>query len=196
MSDSIWIGVLGSEGTTITRTMPGERSAEPEIAEIPQSLRRSTGLGVEVLAKAVGVSKVTYHKWLKGAGISEDSKDRLSALLQTFAVLASIRTDLRRFLDRQTPAGTPLELLAQQKDALVIGLALRGDVDFVERPPMVSEGTLGLSPVRPIGWATAVDRERLEDFRPSGAFDEPADVPEEDEPIGVEAVFFGTHRPA
>ncbi|MGP6156730.1 MAG: hypothetical protein ACLPYS_04300 [Vulcanimicrobiaceae bacterium] len=181
--DAAGIGVLTESRTTLALTAPLQPVAQPDPAELPQRLKHETGLPIEVLAKAVGVSKVSYHKWLNGAGISAESRERLGELLDTLNVLAAIKPNLRQFLDRQTAAGTPLELLIQRKDAVVIGLALQVAVTYSAGG--ASAPRSGLRRVRSLGWARTLDRERLEDLSPSASADEAADAPDEGEPSAV-----------
>jgi hypothetical protein len=187
LRDSVGITVLNNQ---VAWNAPLERPGEPDVADLPYLLKQRTGLAIEILAKAVGVSKVTYHKWLNGAGISEESRDRLVEIQSTLAALVSIRPGLRRFLDLQTPLGTPLELLSRRQDALVLGLATRGDQIFDETPFGAGPQREGLRRVRPIGWSRSVERDRREELSPSAAQDEEVEALIEGEPLAVGYVLF------
>jgi len=188
--DSIGIGVLNDQGTSIAWTTPLDRAIQPDVSDLPHLLKQQTGLAVEVLAKCAGVSKVTYHKWLNGAGISEESRDRLIELRDTLSTLSAVRPDLRHFLDMRTAAGTPLELLSGRQDAFVVGLATRGDQSFDDVGTIESLEHVGLHRTRPIAWARSVDRGRLEDFNPRTRGDETVERDSEGEPLSVSFVLF------
>ena len=158
----------------------------PEASSLPELLRRETGLPIETLARAIGVSKVTYHKWLNGAGISEESQERLRRVRSVLGSVLNMKPALRVFLHSSTPLGTPLHLLSQGKDATVLGLAAHGDALFVETAPPAE----GPHRIRRIGWAESVDRDRLEDSYPPATLEENAIFDLESEPaICVSALF-------
>jgi hypothetical protein len=191
LRDSVGIGVLNDQGTSISWTTPLDRAVASDVEDLPHLLKQQTGLAIEVLAKCAGVSKVTYHKWLNGAGISQESRDRLIELQDTLGTLTALRRDLRDFLDMRTPAGTPLELLSSRQDAFVVGLATRGDRSFnkdVGGSESLAHG--GLRRTRPIGWARSLDRGRLEDFSPRVREDEAIERDTEAEPLSVSFVLF------
>lgn len=190
LRDSIGIGVLNDQGTSIAWTMPLDRAITSDVADLPHLLKRQSGLAIEVLAKCVGVSKVTYHKWLNGAGISQESRDRLIELQDTLSTLTAVRRDLRDFLDMRTPAGTPLELLSNRQDAFVVGLATRGDQSFADVAVSETLEHAGLHRPRPIGWTRSLDRGRLEDFSPRMREDQTVDRDTEGEPLSVSFVLF------
>jgi DNA-binding XRE family transcriptional regulator len=173
--------VWGGTGATlpIARANPA--------SNLPDLLRSETGLPIETLAKAVGVSKVTYHKWLNGAGISEESYERLLDVRNLLAAVIDMKPALRAFLHSPTPIGTPLELLSQKMDAAVLGFAARGEVAFTGPQAASPEG---LHTVRRIGWSQSVDRDRLEDAYPEAAFEEDAIAGDESEPTVFACVLF------
>jgi transcriptional regulator with XRE-family HTH domain len=185
--DAAGIGIFSESRTTLPLTM---RIAQHGVdwADLAQILKQKTGLAIEVLAKAAGVSKVSYHKWLNGAGLSEESRQRLTELLDTFGVLRQAQPDLRRFLDQSTAAGTPLELLAARKDALAIGIALKGTGSVQRRATYPVDGTL--KRVRSLGWATQIDRNRLEDLSPGARPDVATPTTDEGEPRSVGYALF------
>lgn len=186
--DAAGIGIFSESRTTLPLTTPVAQQGVPDRADLAQILKHKTGLAIEVLAKAAGVSKVSYHKWLNGAGLSEDSRERLAELLDTLMVLRQAQPDLRRFLDQSTAAGTPLELLAARKDVLAIGIALKGPGLVERRATHAAEGAL--KRVRSLGWATQIDRNRLEDLSPSAMPDIATPARDEGEPLSVGYALF------
>ena len=95
---------------------------------LPLRLREASGLSVTTLAQLAGVSKVTYHKWLKGEGISETNASRLAGLLGTLRELRDLRGEgLSEFLETRGSLGRPIELLQRGDVDVVLGLALRTD---------------------------------------------------------------------
>ena len=119
----------------------------------------SGNLPIDMLARLVHVSRMRYHEWLNGQGISDDNAARLSDLIAAFQALGSVRgLNLRTFLETPGPAGTPLSLLEQGEMATVVGLALRPVAAHPE-PVTVTEtarqvsGTSGwLQPARRLTW--------------------------------------------
>ncbi len=97
-----------------------------ESDNIPQVLRDITGLPVETLASLANVSRNAYYKWLDGGGVSDEHISRLTGLLDTFQTLHDLLgSGLREFLETDSPAGRPIDLLANGDSSAVIGLALR-----------------------------------------------------------------------
>jgi hypothetical protein len=185
--DAIGLSSLASSGTAIARTFR-DSSVSLDVSDLPALLRSSNGLPIETLATLVGVTKVTYHKWLNGSGIAEDSQQRLRELAVLLPTLRTFRPDLRAFLATSTRLGTPLDLLAERRDSLVVGLASRraGLAPHMERTPRV-----GLRKVRPLGGSRALDRDKLEDFAPRLIAETPFDPYEEGEPITAGSATFG-----
>lgn len=106
---------------------PGDEMVE-DPAFLPMRLREVSGLSVTTLAQLAGVSKVTYHNWLKGEGISEANASRLAGLLEALRELRELQGEsLGEFLETRSILGRPLELLQRGDVDAVLGLALRLD---------------------------------------------------------------------
>jgi hypothetical protein len=143
-------------------TMVPVMSAPPVTARVhetrylPLELRVVSGLPVDILARLVGVSRMRYHEWLRGAGISDTKAARLVDLLATFRTLQTLRgPDLRTFLETHGPAGQPLTLLERGDSAAVIGLALRAPM-LANTAPVVSDAAHRTSDVP--GWVRPARR--------------------------------------
>ncbi len=187
--------------TALVLAAPQEDEDEDR-AILPARLREVSGLPVTALAQVAGVSKVTYHNWLKGEGISDENAARLAELLGTFRLLRDLRgTGLPQFLESAGPAGRPLDLLLREEAEAVIGLALQpASVGAIE--PVVADAvweTSGLSgwlqPVRRLDWgAPRLTDGELQDtlaslnLRPWA--DEDAPIDGGDEPAFVAHVQF------
>jgi len=52
-----------------------------EITDLANSLRESSGLDVESLAQIFKVSRVTYHRWLRGLPVSKGNRDYILEIL-------------------------------------------------------------------------------------------------------------------
>ncbi len=168
-------------------------------------LRTVSGhLPIETLARLVGVSRMSYHKWLNGAGITDTHADRLSDLIAVFRVVgAEHGSALRAFLETTTPAGQPLTLLEQGKSTIVIGLALRSPIVPPAPPPVSDEArrvsrTPGwLRPARRLSWSSPLRttlereeaRERLSPRALPEAPDEGASEDEDAVAVGVARAF-------
>jgi hypothetical protein len=90
-------------------------------------LRAISRLPVETLADLVGVSRVRYHKWLKGEGASQLHAARLAALVDTFGSLRELLGEkrLRAYLRSDTGPMAPIRLIKEGKSELAVSLALR-----------------------------------------------------------------------
>jgi len=146
---------------------PEEEEDDP--AFLPMRLREVSGLPVALLARLVGVSKVAYHNWLKGEGISEANSARLAGLLETLRALHDLRgPGLGEFLETRGTLGRPIELLQRGDTDTVLGLALR-PVSTVANPPIVADDSWAasglegwISPVASLNWgATRSTEEAL-----------------------------------
>lgn len=101
-----------------------------EIADLASSLRESSGLDVEALAQIFQVSRVTYHRWLKGLPISKKHRDYLLEIRPLFEEAAqrlgspaSVGTWL---LTPVSPGGKkPIEYLVEKQYDLFRGFLLR-----------------------------------------------------------------------
>ncbi len=145
----------GGLDTALISAGPQEDEDE-EQATLPARLREVSGLSVTALAQVAGVSKVTYHNWLKGEGISDENAARLAELLETFRSLRDLRgPELARFLETPGPAGRPLDLLTRGNTKAVIGLALNPAVTEPAEPDVADAvwAATGLS-----GWLQPVSR--------------------------------------
>lgn len=113
-------------------------------------LREISGLPVAMLAQLAGVSRVTYHNWLKGEGISETNISRLAGLLEALRELREIRSEeLGEFLETPGELGSPIELLQHGDTDAVLGLALR-PANTVASPPVVADDIWTVSGLE--GW--------------------------------------------
>lgn|GEM_PF-1166453 len=154
----------GERETTMPALMPaisipdtGEMARDART--LPLDVRTESELPVETLARLVGVSRMRYHEWLRGAGISEENARRLGELLDVFRTVRALRGDgFRTFLETAAAGGQPLALLEGGDDAAVIGLAMRTPV-ATAAAPLVSEaarhssGVPGwLRPARRLAW--------------------------------------------
>lgn len=179
-------GVIQDSGTTVPQTIV-EPSGVVDVSQLPSMLKRSTGLPIDMLAAIVGVTKVTYHKWLRGGGIAEESHERLQELAELLPTLLSFRADLRDFLKTPLAIGSPVELLAQRQDATVVGLALRHGV---VAPLELATSGAGLRQVRPLGTRPAINREALERFAPRAITEVEAEPLEDESDIDPTAIGF------
>jgi transcriptional regulator with XRE-family HTH domain len=158
------------------QTRTGLETAEPppdmqgdedeELVLLPARLREVSGLSVTMLAQLAGVSKVTYHNWLRGERVSEANLARLTHLDDTLRNLHELRgAGLGDFLEMTTPLGRPIELLQQGDVEVVLGLALRPDRVEVSSPAVAdaiweASGLQGwIQPVASLDW----DAPRLTD---------------------------------
>ena len=64
------ISLDASQGSSLSRK-------GNEIADLANRLRESSGLDVESLAQIFKVSRVTYHRWLRGLPVSKRHRDYL-----------------------------------------------------------------------------------------------------------------------
>jgi hypothetical protein len=129
--------------------------AEPNPAA---TLRDISGLSPDILAQLIGVSRITYFKWLKGGGIRAGNAAHLARLLTIFRAMRDARgAGLPEFLATAGVAGRPLDLLLQGNNDLALGLALR----IPSRPQSTAisgqarqaSGVPGwLRPVSRLGW--------------------------------------------
>lgn len=88
-------------------------------------LRQLTGLSVEALARMLGVSRVSYHNWLAGRGITPEKKGRLYKLLAVlWRAKERFGDDLGEWmLSPPAPgAAAPVRLLEEEKDDVVAAL--------------------------------------------------------------------------
>lgn len=154
-------------GLSTDYPLPDElEEEEDEPAFLPIRLREVSGLPVVMLAQLAGVSKVTYHNWLKGEGISEANAFRLADLLDVLRELRDLRgAGLADFLETNGPLGRPIELLQRGDVDAVLGLALH-PTGIEMRPAAVDDAVWAASglggwiqPVGSLNW----DAPRLTD---------------------------------
>lgn len=163
-----------------TRPDPLAQSRETRSLSPAEELRELTGLSVESLARMLGVSRVSYHNWLAGRGITQEKKTRLYKLL---ALLWRARERFGDGLDAwllspPVPGSpTPLSLLEKEEDDQVLGLlilrpALRAPVSIAtmaaSRRAVEASGVAAWQLKAPpvLGWTSSKDqvlaeRERL-----------------------------------
>lgn len=112
---------------TLSIQIPPDSDAEDITdREAAIELRNESGLSVDALARMAKVSRVTYHKWLAGSGVSQENAQRLRNLLATFRTLHGILGgSLPEFLEQDGDLGKPIELLEHGDFAAAIGMALR-----------------------------------------------------------------------
>ncbi len=104
---------------------------------VVEELLAVADLPKETVAHLAGVSRQALHKWVTGGGMAVGKTAHLEAVLATIQRLQELRgSDLRAFLETPTPAGRPLDLLADGDTRAVIGLALR------QRAPLVPPSTV------------------------------------------------------
>ncbi len=149
-----------------TACMPVNQPEEEEQTLLPVRLREVSRLPVATLAQLVGVSRVTYHNWLKGEGISEGNAFRLAGLLDVLRALHDLCGEgLGEFLEARGSLGRPIELLLRGETDAVLGLALRpANVEtfspIVEAAVWETSGLQGwIQPVASLNW----DAPRLTD---------------------------------
>lgn len=149
------------------------RGPEVEGQILAASLRTLSSLPVETLARLLGVSKVTYHKWLRGHGMHPEHAAQIDRLLAAFETISVVRPgDIRQFLERQSREGRPLDLLKRGDLDAAVGLALRQQ--HQERPGILlsdearSTSDLGgwFRSVGPLGWGQAplADHARIDEL--------------------------------
>lgn len=131
------------------------RSEELDVSSyLANELRDISGLSQDQLAQLAGVSRMTFHKWLKGEGISSDHVVRVSELIETFRTLRSILGGgVRDFIMRDTSIGKLVDLLLRGEPTAVIGLALLAPPN-APGPSLLSEEAHRISGVP--GWLSAV----------------------------------------
>jgi len=179
--------VTGDAGTVFPQTVI-EASGEIDVSQLPMVLKRSTGLPIDMLATIVGVTKVTYHKWLRGGGIADDSHQRLKELADILPTLQYIRPNLREFLKTSQGIVSPMQLLIDRKDVAVVGLALRGGPAISLETPSAKTG---LRQVRPLGNRRRLNREALERFAPRAVAEIETEPLEHESDIDPATVGFG-----
>lgn len=127
--------------------------------DLPAALREVSGLPIAALAQLVGVSRMRYHEWLNGSGISDDRAARMTKLHEDFVALRSLLgPDIRSFLEASSPHGSPLDLLRSGDSPSVIGLALRRPTanpnpqHISDEARQISGVASWLRPVRRLAW--------------------------------------------
>lgn len=175
---------------------PDEEATDEEL-DLPVSLKAVSGLPVHTLAGLVGVSRVSYHKWLRGRGVSDEHRARLSALHDDFITLRTLLgSEMSHALETPGPHGTPLDLLRSGARDEAIGLALRRP-SSLPAPERVSDearrasGIGGwLRPVPRLAWSdstldAAAMSSRLEELSPRALPEAPTPVLDEDADDGA-----------
>ncbi len=153
--------LVGVTDTIVPLASAATATGMDETRYLPLELRVVSDLPVETLAHLVGVSRMRYHEWLRGAGISDEKLARLVDLITAFRTLRELDIpDLRTFLETPGPAGRPLTMLERGDTAAVIGLALRAP-RLTDAAPIVSDAAHRASgvpgwvrPARHLAWET------------------------------------------
>jgi len=102
---------------------------QPGMTELATSLRESSGLDIESLAQIFQVSRVTYHRWLRGLPVS---KKHRASLLEIQSLIAEARRRLGSpeavgiwLLTPVSPGGKkPIEYLAAKQYDLFRGFLI------------------------------------------------------------------------
>jgi hypothetical protein len=202
----IYRGAFGLERVETILDPPDDRAGGVLAgAELAQALQDASGLNVTELARLLGVSRASFHEWLKVGGMSVAHSARLQELLDTIHTLREIRgDDLPVFLRASTPAGHLLDMLASGDASAVVGFALRPGTRATSIAPESTEarqisGVPGwLRSVRPLSWTgPRLNAEQLmlalDDLNPSPRVTSAPDSPvgdEDDLPAVVSRGFY------
>jgi transcriptional regulator with XRE-family HTH domain len=117
------VSTLSSQGASFSRT-------KHEVADVANSLREFSGLDIESLARIFKVSRVTYHRWLRGLPVSKRHRDyilEILPLLEEAAQRLGSPEAVNTWLLSPLSSGgkKPIEYLAEKDLDLFRGFLLR-----------------------------------------------------------------------
>lgn len=112
------------------------------------------GLSRERLGKIVGVSRQSVQGWLRGETIAAENEQRLQSVLTLLFNIRSRHTDLVAFVQQPTAIGSPIDLLGDGKDDVVMAIA------YGTIPPLPSPIA---SRIKPVSFIKTRSFDRLRD---------------------------------
>ena len=138
------LGNTSSSGLIIRTTVP--INAAYDLHAFLKGVDRGTGW-TNILAEIFGVTRQSVSGWIKSGRMNEAHAIRAKQLRKLFGAIAARQPALGNFLTRQTTAGTPLSLLAQGGDDVVLGLSYNpSPVPLTARNTLTLVTTISIRP--------------------------------------------------